>query len=348
MSEVVAAYYASRDPFGKQGDFVTAPEISQMFGEVLGAGLVDLWQKMESPKEFSLVELGPGRGTLMADILRVIGKIMSKCHPGEGRGLAVKDGRECRIAGQARDGGEGCFSLFLLENSPILKSAQARALHSHNPVWVSSLEELPKRPAIFVANEFFDALPIHQFQMEDGMWQERYVAYDDGRGFHFILQPADGMIAHHLKESFPEAKNGDVFELCPEGLAVMAGIARHIKKHGGFAVIIDYGHKQSGLGETLQAVRDHKYVPPLENPGEVDLTAHVDFGALAEVAVREGCRVLEMTTQGELLKGWGIEARAQMLLKNATPKQAEDIRSSLHRLTDPAEMGDLFKAMVVG
>lgn len=316
MAEAVEYYYATRDPLGREGDFTTAPEISQMFGEIIGAGLLHFWQGMGSPKDFALLELGPGRGTLMSDILRVMKSLASP-------------------------------EVLLLETSPVLKAAQAGKLAEHHPSWLSGLDKLPPKPLLIVANEFFDALPIHQFEMADGRWHERAVVWNESQSFYPVLIPTLDMFAHHLKESLPEAGDGDVFELCPAGLSIMAGLAGHLSRHGGYALIIDYGHVKSGLGDTLQAVRNHRFVSPYADPGNSDITAHVDFGALYTVAEKEGCRIAGLLTQGALLKKWGIDLRAQKLLETATEKQANDIRSALKRLTDDGEMGALFKALIV-
>ena len=316
MAEAVGHYYASRDPLGAEGDFTTSPEISQMFGEIIGAGLTHLWQQMGAPKDFALLELGPGRGTLMADILRVM------------KPLAEPE-------------------VLLLENSPVLRAAQAGRLAGHHPAWIAGLDRLPPKPLLVVANEFFDALPVHQFEMHDGTWRERCVRWDAGRGFYPVLTPVHDMFVHHLRESLPEAEDKDVFELCPAGLGMMADIARHLCRFGGHALVIDYGHVQSGLGDTLQAVRGHRFVPLFETPGEVDITTHVDFAALGMAARKEGAAVTGLMTQADLLTSWGIGLRAEKLLAAATEKQAVDIRSALHRLTDAGEMGTLFKVLIV-
>lgn len=317
MGEAVSQYYATRDPFGASGDFTTAPEISQMFGEVIGAGLLHYWQGMGAPEDIALLELGPGRGTLMSDILRVFNPLLNP-------------------------------PVFLVEQSPVLKSAQAARLSAFSPQWMTDMQRLPPRPLLVVANEFFDALPIRQFQKTKDAWRERGVGWDQGRGFHPVLLPLDGMFSHHLDESFPENKTDDIFELCPSGIAMMGTLAAHLKKFGGCAIVIDYGHIVTALGETLQAVRGHRFASPFVEPGEADITAHVDFGALAATARKEGASVLSLTTQGELLDAWGIGARADRLLQAADARQAADIRSALRRLTDAGEMGTLFKALIIG
>lgn len=302
-------YYVTRDPLGRGGDFVTAPEISQMFGELIGLALAQSWLDQGAPAPFTLAEPGPGRGTLMADILRATRRV-----PG--------------FPDAAR--------LHLVEVSPALRSSQAQTLSEHAPTWVDSLSALPDGPLWLVANEFFDALPVRQFVRGHTGWSERLVAETDGelvQGFGAeVAQPA---LAGRLEDTKP----GDVVELCPEAPTLMAEIATRIARHGGAALVIDYGGWRS-LGDTVQAVRAHKRADILADPGSADLTAHVDFEALARAARAAGAAVTRMTPQGVFLERLGITDRARMLAQ-VDPKVAAAHR----RLTHPEEMGNLFKVM---
>ena len=281
-------YYATRDPLGAAGDFTTAPEISQMFGEMVGAALADCWLRAGAPADAVYVEFGPGRGTLAADALRVLAKA----------GLRP--------------------AVHFVETSPVLREEQAKRVPGAQ--WHDSLDDLPAVPILLVANEFFDALPVRQWIGDE----ERRVALKDG-ALAFTL-------------------DGPVGEDSPAREAAMTGIAAHLAQHGGVALIIDYGHARTGLGDTLQAVRGHGFTDVLANPGEQDLTAHVDFEALAKVA--DGVGVTPVATQSEWLERLGIGTRAQAL-KDAHPDREDEIAAERQRLCDPAQMGALFKVMAV-
>ena len=306
-------YYATRDPFGSAGDFTTAPEISQMFGELLGLCLAQSWRDQGSPAPFILAELGPGRGTMMADILRAT------------RGVA---------------GFHAAAELVLVEASPVLRQLQAQTI-KHPARWVGAVADLPEKPLFLVANEFFDALPIRQFQRVQRGWCERVIGLaGDKLGFGLSDPVAPGAIG----AQFAADPDGTVVEICPAAQAVAATLGDHLRRHGGAALIVDYGGWRS-KGDTLQALRQHQRQDPLENPGEADLTAHVDFEALALAIAtpRTG-----MTDQGMVLKRLGIDQRAARLaagLNGAglTGAALESHRAAYHRLTDPAEMGSLFK-----
>ncbi|MBW0144212.1 SAM-dependent methyltransferase [Sphingomicrobium sp. B8] len=289
MATCNAHYYATRDPLGECGDFTTAPEISQMFGEMVGAALADVWMRAGKPERAVYAELGPGRGTLAADALRVLGAV----------------------------GFEG--TTHLVENSPTLRAAQSVNLPDakHH----DRLEELPPRPLLLAANEFFDALPTRQF----GLDGERQIKWD-GEGFFFTTEEVQR-------------------EESPSRLQAMRRLAGHLKRRGGCAFVIDYGYWE-GSGDTLQALRAHEKVHPLTEPGECDLTTHVDFGALAEAAREEGAAVTSMISQGSWLETLGIGARASALAA-ANPERTESIAHDRRRLCDEAEMGTLFKVMAV-
>jgi NADH dehydrogenase [ubiquinone] 1 alpha subcomplex assembly factor 7 len=314
-------YYRSRDPFGARGDFITAPEISQMFGELIGLWAADCWAKMGNPEGLALVELGPGRGTLMADALR---------------------------AARAMPGFLEASSVHLVETSEVLRAAQrdtlARADTAGVPIaWHGRFADIPEGPLILIANEFFDALPIRQYMRGAQGWRERLIGLDDKGALAFGLsaniEPALRLVA-------PE---GAVLEICPEGLALTRDIATRLLANGGAALVIDYGHVRPGFGDTLQAMRRHRFVDPLAAPGEADLTAHVDFAALGRAARDAGAALHGPVRQGDLLRALGIEARAQRLKMSAIPPQAAAIDAALARLTGEAagEMGALFKAMAI-
>ena len=307
----VHGYYVTRDPLGAQGDFTTAPEISQMFGELVGLCLAQAWMDQGSPSSFTFAEVGPGRGTLMADALRATTAV-----PG------------------FHDAADG----VLVEASPTLQALQAETLAAHKPRWVSSLEDLPAAPLFLVANEFFDALPIRQFQRDGTRWRERQVGITDD-GLAFGLGPAQPQPA--LSHRLEDTRDGDLVEDCPAAAPAMDAIGGRIRDHGGAALIIDYGDWRS-LGDTLQAVRQHTFVDPLENPGQADLTAHVDFEALATAAP---CHHSKLTPQGMFLERLGITARAQALAHNTEGADLDALVAAHRRLTHPEEMGNLFKVL---
>jgi len=316
-------YYTTRDPFGRGGDFTTAPEVSQMFGELIGLWAAALWQAMGTPARLALVELGPGRGTLMADALR---------------------------AARAVPAFRPALRVHLVETSPALQRFQQERLAGLDlPIaWCRDVAELPDRPLIVIANEFFDALPVHQAVKAAGGWHERMIGLGRDGALAFALHPdpipgfeaiAPGGLAGAPAGSLYEWRSGEV----------VADLARRVARNGGAALAIDYGHVDSAVGETLQAVRRHAFADPLATPGEVDLTAHVDFAALARTAARAGARVHGPIPQGEFLRRLGIEARAAALKAAATPALAADIDAALARLAGAGRdaMGELFKAVAV-
>lgn len=304
-------YYATRDPLGAAGDFTTAPEISQMFGELLGLCLAQNWLDQGAPQGV-LAEAGPGRGTLMADILRAT------------RGVA---GLHDRLA------------LHLVEASPVLRAAQAEVLPG--AIWHDHVEGLPDAPLWFIANEFFDALPIRQFVRAGQGWREVVVGVQEGKLTRGLTPPAPLAELAHRLDDVPE---GGVVELCPSAAPMMQALSDRIARHGGAAVIVDYGGWRS-LGDTFQAVQGHAFADPFAEPGRADLTAHVDFAALAAAA--PGLTVSALTPQGDLLRALGIEARAERLARNLTGAALGSHRAALHRLTDASEMGTLFKALAL-
>jgi NADH dehydrogenase [ubiquinone] 1 alpha subcomplex assembly factor 7 len=306
-------YYRRRDPFGSAGDFITAPEVSQMFGEMIGLWCVEVWQTMGSPSPCLLVELGPGRGTLMADALRA-----ARIRPAFGQAMR----------------------LHLVETSPTLREKQATLLAGHNPIWHDSFSEIPEGPLLLIANEFFDALPVHQFFLAGDNWHERVVA-TEGERLVFAGAPP-GPTFTLLSE---RQRGGPAAEVSPMSLALAGALGRHVAIHGGAALIVDYGSSQSLPGESLQAVRQHQPVDVLSDPGTADLSAHVDFAGLARAAMSAGASVHGPLPQGEFLRRLGLDARAASLKSRATPAQGRDIDAARRRLIDAREMGTLFKAV---
>jgi SAM-dependent MidA family methyltransferase len=305
MAECVGRYYASRDPLGGAGDFITAPEISQMFGELIALWAIVVWRSMGEPAEVVLAELGPGRGTLMADFLRAADLI-----PPFRRALRV----------------------HLVETSPVLRRCQRGTLTSALVQWHDEVRMLPPGPLLLIANEFFDALPIRQFVRRHGIWRERMVGLA-GDALVFEDGPP-------LELQAPPARDGDIFEVNPPAREIARWIGRRLTETGGAALLIDYGHPTSAVGDTLQAVRGHRPVAALDEPGETDLTAHVDFQALAEAA--RPAAASRLVTQGDFLRSLGIELRADRLISGA-PERADETSIACRRLIDPSGMGTLVK-----
>lgn len=305
-------YYMRRDPFGAAGDFVTAPEISQMFGELVGLWAVETWRRMGSPARVVLTEFGPGRGTLMADALRA-----------------------ARVAPDFR----AAATLVLVETSPHLRTIQQEALASHAPVFASGLEELPDGPLIVIANEFFDALPIRQYVRTEQGFAERMVGLVDG-ALAFGLRPAarPPVVPHGLPI-------GAIIETSSPSVAVVTSLADRFAHAPGALLAIDYGH-DGGVGDTLQALRHHRFVSPLETPGEADITAHVDFAALAAAARRAGAVTFPLTDQGDFLLRLGLLERAGALGAGKDAATQDAIRAAVDRLAGPDAMGTLFKVLV--
>ena len=312
-------YYATRDPFGAAGDFITAPEISQMFGEMLGLCLAQSWLDQGAPAAFILAELGPGRGTLMADALR---------------------------AARIVPGFTQAAQLHLVEASAHLRGLQADALQGYAPTWHDQIEHLPEGMPLFaVANEFFDALPIRQFQRAKQGWHERMIT-NDGGTLAMALAPAAPPPMPALRAREADTDAGELIEICTPALQITQTLARRIATDGGAALIIDYGDWRL-RGDTWQAMAGHAHVDPLASPGEADLTAHVDFAALAEAATDAGAQASAMVTQGRLLETLGITARAQTLAQKLTGDPLTAHIAAHRRLTHPQEMGNLFKALAL-
>jgi len=312
-------YYMTRDPFGAAGDFITAPEVSQMFGELIGIWCAEVWRSMGEPGAIHLVELGPGRGTLMSDLLR---------------------------AANVLSAFRAAIKVHLVETSPVLVERQRAALASDEVHWHRDVSTLPDGPLIAIANEFVDALPVDQFVKADSGWHERKIGIIDGK-LAFALDPA---ILPGIEEQLPlrlrPAPVGALLERTQ--LTPVRDIARKIATDGGAALLIDYGHTQTGFGDTLQAVRAHRTANVLEDPGEADLTVHVDFEQLAAAAMHLGVHSVGPVTQGNLLRALGIELRAERLKRGQAADAAAAIDTALARLTGPSPgMGELFKAIAL-
>jgi NADH dehydrogenase [ubiquinone] 1 alpha subcomplex assembly factor 7 len=314
-------YYVTRDPFGANADFVTAPEISQMFGELVGLWAALVWQRMGSPENVRLVELGPGRGTMMLDALRAV-KIMPAFR--------------------------SAIVLHLVEISPPLRKRQRQAfadLDMHIE-WHPSLAEVPDGPMIILANEFFDALPVHQAVMCVDGWHERVIKLDDHGQLQFgISRDPIPLFDQLLPRSMDNTQIGEIFEWRTDGNGLELG--RRVMRSRGAALVIDYGHARSAPGDTLQAVGSHRFTDPLASPGLVDLTAHVDFQALGEAAESMGAQIHGPVEQGDFLRRLGIESRATALQSAASPEKRRAIIGELDRLIEPEGMGRLFKTMAV-
>ncbi len=311
MGESNAQYYASRHPLGAAGDFITAPEISQMFGELAGLWLADLWDRAGRPADAIYAELGPGRGTLGRDALRVMANA----------GLRP--------------------SVNFVEGSPTLRAVQAEAVPG--AAFREDTAGLPDAgPLLLLANEFFDAMPVRQLVRAQAGWRERMVALD-GDAFVFVagMEPMDEAVP----AAFADAALGTILEICPAAAAITCEIAQRLTRQGGAALFVDYGHLVPRTGSTLQAVRAHRKLDALAAPGEADLTAHVDFATLVEIARAAGCKV-HTATQGDWLRGMGIDLRAEALAR-ATPSAARNIAHARDRLVGDEQMGQLFKAMAL-
>lgn len=309
-------YYMTRDPFGAQGDFTTAPEMSQIFGELLGLWCADLWLRAGQPPTLSLVELGPGRGTLMSDVLR---------------------------ATRAVQGFHDALHVTLIDMSPVLRDTQKKTLVGAHPRidWAADVSSLPSLPTIVLANEFFDALPIRHYQKHEGHWRERLVGVDETDRLIF------GLSQEPIAVSGLGGTDGDILEVSPITETIMTDVAAHVAQHGGAGLVIDYGYLQTGFGDTLQALKAHRPIHPLEHAGEADLTAHVNFQTLLHALRKAGAMAHGPIAQADLLERLGIATRTEALLRRASPEQAKDVHSAVARLTERTAqgMGHLFKAL---
>jgi SAM-dependent MidA family methyltransferase len=317
-------YYHSREPFGRSGDFITAPEVSQLFGEMIGVFLVHAWQAQGAPDGVRIAEIGPGRGTLMSDALRVIAKLAPELYA------------------QA--------SIHMVETSERLRNIQRQTLVriKERISWHQAFEEIPEGFTLMIANELFDAIPIHQFVKTAKGFRERVVGLDEQGRLAFGIG-AGSFDPSLLPVDEAKVPEGEIFELAPARSAVMQAVASKIVRDGGTALAIDYGHLVTGFGDTLQAVYRHEFDPPLARPGEADLTSHVDFQALAEAAVAVGAHLHRPLTQGEFLVGLGLVQRAGALGSGRDALTQAAIRDAVNRLAGEGEgrMGALFKVLAI-
>jgi len=322
LADQDAGYYPSRQPIGADGDFITAPEVSQIFGELLGLWAVAVWQSMGEPKPVIVAELGPGRGTLMADALRAWRSVPRFLES---------------------------VQVAMVETSPLLREVQQTALHgAEAPIlWCDQLADVPIGASIVIANEFVDALPVRQLVWRDGAWRERCVSIDPRGGFAFCEgRPVPDENLKHAAHTL-SVPDGSILEIRPAGNTLISGLAARAREAPLAALILDYGHEETACGDTLQTVSRHRFVDPLQAPGDVDLTAHVDFAALKDSTIAHGLAAYGPIPQGEFLLKLGLEARREALCKTATPEQQQDIVSGANRLTDPSAMGLLFKAFAM-
>ncbi len=314
-------YYMRQEAFGAKGDFITAPEVSQLFGEIVGVFLALSLDRIEAERPVTLVELGPGRGTLMADILRTLKQLRPKHFE--------------------------LMEVALVETSPRLRELQAKTIGAYKtPVFHDSMVSIPDHnPLLVIGNEFLDALPIRQYIKSGGQWRERMVAVQDGK-LVFVLG-ASTLAPNELPDGAKTADDNTIFEIAPARSAVVEELAQRVKSQNGLALLIDYGHLRSGFGDTLQAMRAHDFAPVLETPGEVDLTSHVDFDVLRHAAGSSGCKTA-LKTQGEFLLELGLLQRAGALGANKSLEFQAKIQAAVERLAHPEAMGDLFKMLCFG
>ncbi len=314
-------YYITSDPVGAASDFITAPEVSQLFGELVGLWCIDSWNALSKPSKFNLVELGPGRGTLMTDLLRAA-KVRSKFIE--------------------------AANIYPIETNRYLRQKQMDAFGKSNKItWHDDFSNLPDHPTIIVANEFFDCLPVRQFVVTDQGWRERGVGVNDDRTLNFVALESSERDLEVQGKFENIITNGTIAEVSPARTNFMREIAHILTTRTGRGLFVDYGHEKSGIGDTLQAVHNHQYANVLDRPGEIDLTAHVDFEVLAEAATTEETIVDGPIMQAAFLGQMGIEARTQKLLALAAPHQAATIRAGFDRLMSPDQMGSLFKVLTV-
>ncbi len=310
-------YYQKQSPFGASGDFVTSPEISQMFGELIGLWCIDVWAKLGAPKKFALIEMGPGRGSLMQDALR-----SAKLVP---EFLAAAD-------------------IHLVEASEQLTEIQKQRLSDHDIHWHKEFPDiLSEMPVICIGNEFLDALPIRQFEVVNSKWLERVVTTVSEK-LTFETSSIDDQAIENLLPKASECNQGDIAEVSATTRNFIMKLSSLIKANRGAALFIDYGPAQEAIGDSFQAVQNHEYSDPLDNPGSKDLTAHVHFSPLRDIALSAGCASPAIEGQGRFLERLGIEARVMRLSRNATEKQHKDITEAHKRLVSDQEMGTLFKA----
>jgi SAM-dependent MidA family methyltransferase len=312
-------YYTTREPFGAAGDFITAPEISQMFGELIAVWLCQAWAAIGRPMPVTIAEIGPGRGTLMKDMLRTLSRL------------------DPALTGSA--------SFAMIETSPRLAEVQKKTLAgaAARIGWHESIDTLPRQPLLIVGNELFDAVPVRQFIRAGAAWRERMVGLNDADELRFFAG-AGSVDPSLLPDDAANAPQGAIVEVATARTALMAVIAERISRHGGAGLFLDYGHLRPGVGDTLQALRKHNHEDVLANPGEADLTSHVDFDALAATVRAHGLDA-HLSTQGDFLLGMGLLERAGRLGASADEATREKIAEAVERLAGPQAMGELFKVL---
>jgi SAM-dependent MidA family methyltransferase len=309
-------YYMTRTPLGADGDFTTAPEISQMFGELVGVWLIEMWRRSGYVETPIFAEIGPGRGTLAKDMLRTIARL----EPTLSENL----------------------DFFLIETSPQLTEVQAQTIGA-KAKWLTSISQLPaSRPLFIVGNELLDAIPARQLVRTEAGWRERCVGLDADGELAFV---ASSLLIEAT--DLPDAEKDAIFEISPAREALIEEISKRIAAHGGAGIFVDYGHLKSAIGDTFQAMQNHAFVDPLAAPGEADLTSHVDFAVLAETARQAGLQA-SLATQGDFLLSLGLLERAGQLGANRTPLEQEGIRKDVERLAAGDQMGNLFKVLALG
>jgi NADH dehydrogenase [ubiquinone] 1 alpha subcomplex assembly factor 7 len=321
-------YYVNKSPLGKNGDFITAPEISQMFGEMVGVWVADCWQQGGSLRDVALVELGPGKGTLMADLLRATKHV---------------------------EGFHESISVYLVEISEPMIQIQKQLFKEYSKIkfhWIKSVNEIPEKPLYLIANEFFDAMPVNQYVKNRDDWYEVAVSLapetGDFRLMELLLDPKQIQL---LNEEYPSATHRSFLESSPISISYIKQIAALIMRNKGAALIIDYGYNEDNstrknFNPTIQALKDHKYHPILLDVGHADITAHVDFFALRKAVIERGVFANEISTQRDFLINMGIKLRAQMLLQKADTRQKQEINTALNRLIANDQMGSLFKVLI--
>jgi len=317
-------YYIHSSPIGKDGDFITAPEISQLFGEMVGIYYANKWINMGQPKKFNLVELGPGKATLMIDLLRA-----TKHIPGFH---------------------EAC-QIHLVDTNEYLIELQKEALKKFQVTWHKDVYSLPNdNPMLIVANEFFDCLPINQYILKNSIWHERSVAMDQAQEFEYIETDISKELRETLKDKHPNAKENDIVEICYPAMKIIKHLAECIQKTSGCLLAIDYGYDIDSLSRksyesTIQAIKNHKFHSIFSDIGKADITAHVDFNSLRKIGLDKSCQASAPITQRDFLQSLGINIRAEMIKKNADNEQQKMIDAGLERLTHPKQMGELFKVL---
>lgn len=316
-------YYKNRVPIGKKGDFITSPEVSQMFGELIGLWSAVCWQKLGAPSKFNFIELGPGRGTLIKDAIR-----------------AAK-----RISGYLDS-----LKIHLIETSPVLTQRQMQVLSNFEKkcMWHETFEDVPDGPFFLIGNEFLDVLPIRQYVGVAGLWYERLIGFNQLRAsLCWIKSSIPAAAEFSVPPGLIDRNDGVIWEICFEARKIISSISTALLERGGVAIFIDYGYTKQSGGNTFQAVRNHEYVDPLMAPGLADLTAHVDFEAIKQIAETSGIKVSGPVTQRLFLRTLGIEQRAEQLMTRATAIQKREIQTGLKRLIDDNAMGSLFKVIAL-